>query len=166
MSRLIINPYRFGGGAGGTTEWVTGFTPSSTVAPENYSGLKFQVGGSGITVTQLGYYLPATDGYDATTDIEIRASDGTTVVAATTVDLSVNTIGWHWGVLASPVALSASTTYYLCAKAAFQSMHGPGTTVTTTAVASCLDAAFSSAGVMTDEGAGAGHAYGPLNFKY
>lgn len=155
--------YYFAGGAVTDTPFVTSASLGILSAIDGFYGMKITVAGSPITVTELGIYGNASH-YSASITLYIRSSTGT--------DLGNVSVTWgtggqyYYGTLASPVVLSASTVYYIMTDDlnANDVYASATTTVTTTGVATVNDAAFGQP--PSDETTGAGHAYGPLNFKY
>ena len=96
------------------TPLITGFTAG---APRNNStggfGLQFTVGGVPLTVSALGrIYVPGNTGSHV---VKLVASDGTDVLGGSvTVSLPSGAPGtFAYVALASPVMLTANTTYYL-----------------------------------------------------
>lgn len=145
------------------TEFITATTPGTLVGPADQRGMKITVGGSSITVTELGIYGNASH-YSTSITLYIRSSGGTDLG-----NCSVGSWGtaaqWYWGTLGTPVVLSASTVYYIMTDSlAFNDVYGTGTTVTPTSVATVDDAAYGQP--PADEGVGSNRCSGPLNFKY
>lgn len=151
------------GGGGASTEFITATTLGTLSGPAGQRGMKITIGGSNITVTELGIYGNASH-YSSSISLFIRSSTGTDLG-----NCSVGSWGtdsqWYWGTLGTPVVLSASTVYYIMTDTlSFNDIYGPSTTVTPTSVATVNDAAYDQP--PQDEGAGSNRCYGPLNFKY
>jgi hypothetical protein len=150
---------------GGETTFISSITGGGASAVDAYKGYKFTVGSAAITITQVAAYLAATDGYgDAT--VQIRATNGSTVLATSVISLAANVIGYYWATLGTPLALSASTAYWACINTGYQSFKTSECVATTTADATINDSAYDNGGTMTAEGSGTGHVYGPVNLKY
>lgn len=166
LAGMLINPFRFPPPAGGSTEFVTGVSAGSARNDySDYIGCKITVGGAGVTVTHLGRWVIS--GNSGTHTVKITDGGGTTLGS-----VSVNTSGatpgtFVYTALGSPVALSASSAYYI---ASLESGGGDqwldftGTVCTTTAVASMDGGAYFPG--PTFVGGGAGHSYGAVSFKY
>lgn len=97
--------------AAGDTEYVTTWSGGSlSDSAGNERGFKFTVGGSPITVTELGIWGNASH-YSSSMTVYLRSSGGTDLG---NVSITWGTAGqWYWGTLSSPVTLSASTTYFI-----------------------------------------------------
>lgn len=161
-----------GGGGGGTdTSYVTGASLDPTI--RNNSGLavgmQLTVGGSPITITQLGrYYVSGNTGTHALSVYE--ASDNS-LVATANVDMNAGTAdanGFKYVSLSTPVTLSASTSYYFVSQESNggDQWHDLYSTVSGTSVATINNAVYQT-GPSTFVAAGStGNGYGPLNFKY
>lgn len=150
-------------GGGGGTEFVTGITSlASLVSVSEESGMKITVGGSPVTVSELGIYGNSGT-HRGTVVLHVRSSGGTSLGTATvTWGTSAQ---WYWGTLGSPVVLSASTVYYIMTEDLnVDDVHGPATIVTSTAVATINDSAYGQP--PSDQGFGAGRSTGPVSFKY
>lgn len=76
-----------------------------------YVGFRFIVGAQNITVTSLGRYVLS--GNTTTHYIEIRNSAGTSIANATISTLGIVNAGFTYSDLATPVILSAGSTYYI-----------------------------------------------------
>ena len=109
LAMLWIQPSRFAGAAA-DTEYVTSWSGGTLTDIDGQRGFKFTVGGSPITVTELGIWGNASH-YSSSMTVYLRASDGTDLgnVSITWGASSQ----WYWGTLSSPVTLSASTVYFI-----------------------------------------------------
>jgi len=151
------------GGGGVDTEFITSVNAGTKSAIDGFFGMKITVGGSAITVTEVGIYGNATH-YHGTFDVYVRSLTGT--------DLGHATVTWgtaaqfYYATLSSPITLNASTSYYIMTDDLNSDdvYISANTTVTPTAVATVDDAAFGQP--PADEGTGSNHSYGPLSFKY
>lgn len=103
--------YKAGAAPAPGTPFITGQTTGS---PRNNFdgcvGFKFTVGGSSITVTDLGRWKIS--GNSQTHTVKIVATDGTVIVSAS-IDVSGGTDGTYVYASVSPTVLSASTAYVL-----------------------------------------------------
>jgi len=164
---LVINPFAFPPAAS-ETAWVTSYTPGTPRSDfTGKVGCKFTVGGSGITLTQLGRQKIA--GNSLTHVLRIKTGDDTTELGTATVDMSTGSAGdFVYAVLVgSPVALSPSTAYIITSEelnGAFDEFHNNDGSQTVTGVATVTQSGFDNGGGFTENGAG--KMYGPINFKY
>lgn len=151
------------GGSPATLEFITATTPGAIIAPSDERGMKITVGGSPITVTELGIYGNNSH-YSSSMTLYIRSAAGTDLGNCSVASWGA-AAEWYWGVLGSPVVLSASTVYYIMtAGLASNDVYGTATTVTPTSAATVNDAAYGQP--PQDEGVGSNRCTGPLNFKY
>jgi len=137
----------------------------------NYSGWvgnRFRVGASTMRVTALGrMFIAGNTGNHAMR--LVRASDGVTVASATWtpaggVDLQIKYVD-----LASEVALSANTEYFLASQevSGGDSFYSYNTAVTTTSAASVLTPVYSNDGTSwVPYGTAGSNTYGPVTLKY
>ena len=143
------------------TQFVTSFSGGTLSEVNEPRGFKFTVGGTGITITEVGIYGNASH-YSSAMTVYVRASDGTDLGNAS-VTWGTGT-QWYWATLSSPVTLSASTTYYLMTANMGYNYINNNVTNTTTAAATINDGADGQP--PTDTGVGAGHSQYAINFKY
>ncbi|MBL9187930.1 MAG: hypothetical protein JNK23_10655 [Opitutaceae bacterium] len=155
-----------GGGPPATTAWVTG-SPAGGSLRNNYVGFvgcKFTVGGAAITVTELGRWVVS--GSTGTHSVTIFAADLTTVIATASVSTSGAAAGDYKWQSITPVALSASTTYYI---ASLEQNGGDSwydsQSLAVTSAATLDASAYGNDTVIVGAGA-TGQIYVPVNFKY
>lgn len=97
-----------GGGATGSP-FITAYTTVGTRNDfDGCVGFKFTVGGSNITITDLGRWKIS--GNTGTHTVKITATDGTVIVSAS-VDLTTGSAGGFVYASCTPTVLNASTTY-------------------------------------------------------
>ncbi len=148
------------------TAFITGQslgTPRSNFTAE--LGCVIVVGGSNITVTQLGRWVIS--GNSASHLLKIRKASDASVVGSVSVNTSGATTGaFLYGTLGSPITLNASETYYLLSEETNMGdeWYDNDTTVTSTAVAS-VDSAGYYDGTLHAPGS-AGQTYVLVSFKY
>lgn len=128
-------------------------------------GFKFTVGGSAITVTDLGGWIIAGSTQDRI--LSIVNTSNVDVVSAT-LPIAGTTAGAYNYISISPTVLNASTTYYMFMIVDTDQWYDDGTTVdSNTSVATVVFSAYSNepTSSIIDNGTGA-KMYGPVNFKY
>ena len=147
------------------TAFISAFNPSgnyevSVVDGSREAGFKFTVGGTGITVTEVGFVRAS--GTFANRTVKIRDNSGT-LVASAVVDFTSAASGEVcWAELAAPVALSASTIYHITSSiGGYNPIRGCGSASghTATGVAT-INATTNENRVATDG------IFGFVNFKY
>lgn len=155
-------------GGGGGTEFVTGQTlgTARTNGSNYYLGFKLTVGGSNVTVSELGRYCVTGD--TQTHTVYIADSAGAVIISAS-VDATGGSNAFKFTSI-TPTVLSASTAYYVFSQefsGGDTFYEGADTTVTTTAVATISYHAYAatSGGTPTDVAAGV-RSYVPVSFKY
>lgn len=128
-------------------------------------GFKFTVGSNAITVTHVGRWVIS--GNSGSHTVTIYNSSGTSMGSA-----SVNTSGatagkYAYAALGTPIALSASTSYYILSSEtnAGDQFYNYNTEVNAAPIDGTVDFAAYKSGTITDIGS-AGNSYGPLNFRY
>jgi len=153
----------------------TTFITSQTLGTlrSNYDGcvgMKITVGGSSITVTQLGRWVVS--GNSATHTLKILASDGTVVVSANINTSGLTAAQFNYVVITSTV-LSASTSYYIVSTEANggDQWYNNDTAITHTAAATVPNSAHvatvcNSSGDTPVDDTGTDLAYVPMSFKY
>ena len=153
-----------------STAFVTAF--SAGTVRNNYSGwvgLRVQVGGSALTVTELGRLMLTGNSGTHTVKL-VRASDGQDVAGGSVaLAMSGGTVGQiKYAALTTPVVLSANTAYYLMTEETFggDSWLDLNTTLTTTSVATVTNAAYGNGPGAWFPMAGTNQTYGPVSFKY
>lgn len=154
-------------GGGGGTAFVTGQTlgTSRTDGADFYTGFKFTVGGSNITVSELGRYTQS--GSSGTHPIYIAASDGTPVVSGS-INASSGANNFVY-VSVTPTVLTAGQSYWLLGQefTSADAFYGDDTTITTTAVATVTHSAYvGTYGGAPTENVSGQKSYGPATFKY
>jgi hypothetical protein len=151
-------------GGGGDTTWATIDTLNTTaVDVTGERGMQITVGASPISITQLALWGHAGQ-YSTTITLYIKSSDGTSLGSvAVQTPAGTGTAGaFNWGTLSSPVALSASTTYYIMtAPLAYNTVIR--SSLTTTAAATLNGRATDQPPTLE---ASENFCYGPLNFRY
>ena len=156
------------GGAG-----LTAFLTSQTLGPvrNNYTGLvgmEFTVSATPLSVTSLGRYVAPGD--TGTHTVKLVQANGADVPGGSvTVNTAAGTPGLYaYANLASPVALSANTTYYLVSQetAGGDSWYDLGP-VTSTSVAQVVGPVYSNGGgnLVTVSGL-PNYSYVPVSFTY
>ncbi len=127
-------------------------------------GMKFTVGSSPITVSELGRWTST--GNNQSHDIKLYTASGS-LLGGVTVNASGATPGeFLYGTLGSPIILSASTDYYLLSSETNlgDTWYNDDTTVTTTGDASVKFSAYDTGGGITDTSTA--RPFGPVDFKY
>lgn len=150
------------------TNFVTGRTLGTprTNGDNYFSGFRFVVGASNITVSQLGRYC--TTGSSGSHTIYIADNTGASVVSGT-VDASSGANDWVF-VSITPTVLTAGQTYNILSQevSSGDTFYGDNTTLTTTAVATITHSVYgttSVGGSLTTNTPGE-NSYGPVTFKY
>lgn len=129
-------------------------------------GYKITLGGTSVTVTQLGRWCST--GNSQTQSLQIRDAGGT-VVASVTVNSALGTPGaFLYGTLGTPYVLSASTSYWITSDESngdvFPDVYGASAQWTHTGISTYVAAAY-DAGGMIDTGQ-LDASYGLMDFKY
>ncbi len=146
---------------------VTAQTPGS-----NQSGLdtlevgfKFVVGGSGITVTDVGRWKALTSSNSHV--LTIRLTSTWVSQGSGTIDNTGQPTGdYVWTTLGSPISLSAGTGYFIGSmEAAAGDTYGDSGAITVTAAIGTVVSAYGFGGTGPNNGT-ANQAFGPVNFKY
>lgn len=145
--------------------FVTGITAGSANNNVAYAvGMYITVGGAGISVVSLGRWKIS--GNSLTHVMHVRDSSGTDLGSGT-VDLSTGSnASFVYVTLGTPIALSASTSYYIFSDEANggDQWYWSDTTCTHTAVATVPTAAYYSGSV--NQVSTIDHNWGPVSFKY
>jgi|GEM_PF-1605698 len=161
---------------GGDISFATSVTIQGPLRNDygQFVGTKITVGGSAITVTQLGRYFISGNSGTHTLKI-VRASDGVDQ-GSTSINMSAgaaDSLGFKYAALGSPVTLAANTVYYIVSLEVVggdQWYGGQGIEpiLATTGVATINSAIYwktQSGGAWATEGS-AGYSFVPVNFKY
>lgn len=170
-------------GASATFQALAGTTPASTAdtsfitAVTHFGGLrnnfpfswgmKVTIGGTGVTVTQIGRWCHT--GNSQVHTLSILDVSGA-VLATVSVDASLGTPGtFQYGTLGTPYTLSPSTTYY------FHSLEFSGgdlscdafgsTSLTFTGISTSVENSYETGGA-PNNGGSFNDGYGPIDFKY
>lgn len=139
----------------------------------NYVGMKITVGGSDITVKELGRYYVSGNNCTHTLKI-VRASDGVDM-GSVSINMGAGTadsLGYKYATLSSPVTLAANTSYYIVSLETAGGDQWYGTvggmpSLTTTSAAAVNSAVYWHTGYNSWTPYGSsGNCYVPLNFKY
>jgi hypothetical protein len=154
-----------------STSFATGVNANGTLRNNStaFIGMRITVGGSAISVTQLGRYMVAGNSGTHTLKI-IRASDGAELGSAS-VNMGTGTadsLGFKYATLSSPVTLAANTAYYIVSgetAGGDQWRDNINTTLTTTTAATLNGSVYQDGSSWAQNGV-AGESYVPLNFKY
>jgi len=148
--------------------------PTGGPSPSNYFGMRFTVGGSNLTITDLGRWCFAGD--SSTHRLVIVRDSDLAIVADTNLAMAGGTAGqFKYATLTPAVTLNANTTYYLLSYESNTSLDTWGDrynddftcpAYTTTAAASVSGSAYTTA--LTNRPATWNDltSFGPLNFKY
>jgi hypothetical protein len=155
---------------GGSTAFVTAVPFFSTLRNDGggyTTGFGFTVGSTGITITHLGRWKASGDSASHTMYIYNSAFS---ILATVSVNMSnaSEADGFVYAVLASSLALSASTLYY-CGSVettGVDHFYDYPTQITTTTAATTTGGFYYLGGTSATGLDGAGHSYGPVNFKY
>lgn len=155
------------------TAYVTSFTGGSVRNDFNCAaGVKITVGGTGVTVTELGRWVVS--GNSASHTVYLctgTAGAPPTVLGSVTVNTSGAPTGaFLYATLSSPIALSPSTTYYILSSELNlgDEWYNANITPTVTGITTAFEAAYTTgtiAGNITDTGLTTSF-YVPVNFKY
>ncbi|HEY0827744.1 MAG TPA: hypothetical protein VGE40_06595, partial [Bacilli bacterium] len=127
-------------------------------------GMKITVGGSPITVQQLGRYYVS--GNNKIHTLKLVNSAGTTL-ATTSVDMSQGTadsLGFKYGGLSTPITLAANTSYYIYSLElkGGDIWYNNTISVSTTSAATVNNSSYGDRII----NGSTGNTYGPVNFKY
>lgn len=146
--------------------FITGQTPG-TLQTSDFGGrlgFKFTVGGSNITVTDLGGWIITGSTQDRI--LSIVNTSNVDVVSATLL-IAGTTAGQFNYVSITPTVLNASTSYYMFMQTGTDDWHDQGTVDSNTSVATVIFSAYSNepTSSIIDNGTGA-LMFGPVNFKY
>lgn len=161
----------YGSGGGPNTSFVTSLTTGGQLRNDygDYVGMKITVGGSPITVKELGrYFVPGNSG---THTLAIYTTGGTQLgsVSINMGSGTADSLGYKYATLPSPVTLSANTPYYIVSLESAGGDQWYGNTVypslSVTGVATVNNAECLYLGTWYAYGS-AGNCYVPLNFKY
>ena len=154
----------------GSTTYVTGTVLGSGLYNNNsgFTGMKIGVGASPITVTDLGrMFVSGNSGthllklVDASTGLDVPGG-------SVSLSMSGGSPGqFKYATLSSPVVLTAGRQYYVVSQETYGGdyWYDSTTTVTTTSVATEQSWVYSSGTSWIASGT-AGHAFGPVDFKY
>lgn len=149
------------------TSFVTGQTLGTPRSDTQELGMEITIGGSNVTVTQLGLWVVS--GNAGTHNVRIysgSAPGAHTLLETVSINTSGQPVGWLYTTLGSPRVLSASTKYQIWRTTdGTDSYYDSDTTLTVTAVAT-VDSASYRAGANISASGGAGNCFGPVNFKY
>jgi hypothetical protein len=158
-------------GSTGGTSFVTGVSANGTLRNNSttYIGMKITIGGSNITVTELGRYFIAGNNQNHILKI-IRVSDGAEI-ASTTISMgsgSIDGLGFKYAVLSPSITLSANTSYYIVSQETNGGdyWHDNLNTTLTTTTAAAINGSVYQNGASWVENGSAGLSYVPVNFKY
>ncbi|HEV7746081.1 MAG TPA: RHS repeat-associated core domain-containing protein [Pyrinomonadaceae bacterium] len=155
--------------AASTAAFVTGKTLAALRSDSpGWAGFEMTVAGQAVTVTSLGRYCAA--GNSLTHELRVIRSSDNAMVASVNVSMSGCTAGQtKYATLATPVTLTANTTYRLVSyEVGGDNFHDwTGLTLTTTAVATVLHGVYTTDGGSTwGPAGGAGSSYVPVDFQY
>jgi hypothetical protein len=161
-----------GGGSG--TPLVTGVTSFGSLRNDwsGWVGFQFTVGGTPLTVTELGRWVVS--GNSSNHVVKLFYSNGAPIPNATvTVSTAGKPAGFTYATLATPVALAAGTTYAVMSQEvsgqyADQWYDYYGTSITLSGAASGAWAVWAESNPPPYYGAvgGSGKSYGPVNLRY
>lgn len=149
------------------TNFVTGYTlgTARTDGANYYVGFKFTIGGTNVTVSELGRYTVS--GSSGTHSIYIASDDGTPVVSGS-IDASSGSNNWVF-VSVTPTVLTAGQNYWLLCQEVTggDTFYNDNTSITTTAVATTTHSAYAATygGGPTQNTPGE-YSYVPVTFKY
>ncbi|MBV8730114.1 MAG: immunoglobulin domain-containing protein [Acidobacteriia bacterium] len=151
----------------------TGFVTSESLGTlrNDYSGwvgMTITVSGSPLTVTALGRMFAPGNSGTHTVKI-VNAATGADLAGASANVTMAGTAGqFVYASLASPVVLSANTTYYVVSQetAGGDQWYDYNTTATTTFAANLSGAVYGTAPPYIFVAGSAGHMYVPVDFKY
>lgn len=172
---MIINPYAFAVVAGSAhviTGQTLGTLQNAAGAGVYAAGFRFTVGAATITVTDLGMYKMSGDTGANTLYL---FDDAGNILSGSTLSndqsLAADADGYIYTVLGTPIVLSAATTYRISClfnTVALNHYYDDNTTVTSTTDITVDNSCYIIPGTPASRGtnAGAGHSYGPCNFKY
>lgn len=153
----------------GNTPFITGQTlgtPRNNIT--GCVGFEFTVGGSSITVTDVGRWVIS--GNSGTHNVTIQVKSSSALVAQASVNTSGATAAQYLYASVTPAVLSASTTYWIGSDETNggDQFYDDNTTYTSTAVATpgFSNFAFSSCPVAASQHNSGAFAYVPVNFKY
>jgi hypothetical protein len=179
LTKILINLFLagqgffFGSNAPATgvpsTPWVTGQslgTPQSNLT--GCVGVEVTVGGSNITVTDVGRWVIS--GNSQMHTITIQTTGGSSVVAGT-VNTSGAMAGQFLYVAVTPTVLTAAGTYWIGSSETNggDQWYDDGSVITVTAAATAPFSAYNNGGGCPGApsiNTGGGASYGPVNFKY
>jgi hypothetical protein len=154
----ILSRQQVGSAVVTTNTWITAVGGGGGInAPSGEKGLKFTVP-SNITVTELGFYN--TSGTYASFTVRIRSAACAQLASAVVANGTAGT--FTWTALGTPLALSASTVYYITVEytSAFNETYGNGTyTIGTGTISNSMDGSCSDESYPGANGVAA-------NFKY
>ncbi len=169
-SRAIVAGWHPTPAAASGTTFVTGQTlgtPGTDIG--YYLGCQITIGGSPVTVTQLGRWTIAGNSESHSLRIYADPLGTPSLIASVTVNTAGATPGqFLYGTLASPVVLSASTVYAIVSDetSGVDQHYGADTTITHTGVATVNNAIYTLAVIAFGVSGGADNSYCPMSFKY
>lgn len=149
----------------GSTAFIT--TPSGSSTPHagfnGWVGCGFTVGGSNITVTDLGRWVIS--GNSASHDLTIMDGSGAILVTAT-INTSGLSVGYNY-VSCTPTVLTAGNTYYIMSleTSGGDQFYDIGT-VTSTAAGTIITSNYAFFGGPPLTASSGSVSYVPVNFKY
>jgi len=157
------------------TPWITSYTggtfiSSGTLVCANGMGTRFTVGATGITVYSLGRWRSSGNALSHT--VKLVTTAGTDISGGSvSIDMSSGTVGaFKYVDLASPVSLSASTSYFIVSSEAeadddYWDQNGSYTVTSAAAISNAVASCASLSGgayVLYN----ATNGWGPVNFTY
>jgi lysophospholipase L1-like esterase len=166
------------GPAGGSPSGATSFVTAERLTSlrggtlgggyRGYAGFVFTTGSSPITVTTLGRWVAP--GNSATHVVEIaQGGSSPSVLGSVTVPTAGVTSGaFNYVSLATPITLSANTTYYVLSQEtnSGDQFYNGDTQLTTTPVGSITNSAYTPDNVTFSIATSGSQSFGPVSFQY